>query len=728
MATRTPLKYDFGTEFNYATWTENTTLTLVTVNWNSDYRDIVRMDNQAALDAWINAQSGKRVIENVSVAKFQRNVRINVPINTALQYNYLRASNPAQAGIGDIQRNYYYFVQNAEYIAGNTTELTLQLDMWQTFGYDIEFGLCFAERGHMAIANENAFNNYGRDYLTNPEGIDVGGEYRIVKTARETVMDVNTANTLYSVLVGSTVDLTAAAGTVKAPVIKPAKGSSVDGISTGTSFYVFPTGADFTNFMKSYKDFPWVTQNIISATIIPNIRRYFPDATLTDVAADVENAVALPGDGGVVIVNPPDFAMYNYPAGLTQRKSYALAADWRDAVLNIIPTEYRILKKLLTYPYCLVELTTWTGKALVARPEVWADDDATIVEQAAMLPPGQRIAFIPRRYNGDAATTAVDDDDNGEWLDFATTIDSFVNVPVVNNQALNFLAMNKNGLAYQFQSADWSQQRAMIGAGAGYSNANADLSNQKRQAGIANRATAAQAELSSQTMLNANAIGVAGGMVGGGMSTAANPSNPMGLAGGITGGATSALQAGVQADAINQGGNISRTARSASTASSVQAGASIRDTNYDLASQAAQGDYETQVAGINAKIQDARLTQPSISGQFGGDSMNLVHSNSEISARFKLIDGAAIQRIGNYWLRYGYSIDRFVMMPTDLMCMSKFTYWKLAETYIKRSPIPELFKQGIRGIFEKGVTVWGDPDDIGVTLLSDNQPKAGITY
>jgi hypothetical protein len=61
------------------------------------------------------------------------------------------------------------------------------------------------------------------------------------------------------------------------------------------------------------------------------------------------------------------------------------------------------------------------------------------------------------------------------------------------------------------------------------------------------------------------------------------------------------------------------------------------------------------------------------------------------------------------------------------MVMSKFTYWKLSETYISSAFMPEAFKQVIRGIFEKGVTVWASPSDIGNIDIADNTPLGGIS-
>ena len=153
----------------------------------------------------------------------------------------------------------------------------------------------------------------------------------------------------------------------------------------------------------------------------------------------------------------------------------------------------------------------------------------------------------------------------------------------------------------------------------------------------------------------------------------------------------------------------------------------IRDTNRSLAEFAARGDYENSIAGINAKVQDSKFVQPSVVGQVGGDTMNIIHLNGEVSVRWKMVDDAHIRTIGDYWLRYGYAVNQFAKLPDSLMAMEKFTYWKLAETYITAGAMPESFKQAIRGIFEKGVTVWTNPDDIGNIDIADNAPLEGIT-
>ena len=96
--------------------------------------------------------------------------------------------------------------------------------------------------------------------------------------------------------------------------------------------------------------------------------------------------------------------------------------------------------------------------------------------------------------------------------------------------------------------------------------------------------------------------------------------------------------------------------------------------------------------------------------------------------RFRQIPPAAMQAIGEVWLRYGYYVQRFMQLPSNLMAMSNFTYWKLHELYVRSSTCPEEYRLTVKGIFESGVTVWTDPDKIGVTDYADNTPLAGISY
>lgn len=705
--------YPYSDDFNYNLWTEDTVATLTNVPWDAAYRDVVRFENRAALDEYIDTDTSyTQDIADMTYAKPNMPVTLPVTINQAMRYNYIRVVNENIPESADIPRSYYYFVTNVEWASPGATRFMLQLDVFQTFAYDVAFGNSYIERGHIGIANERSFENYGRVFLTTPEGLDAGGEYRVFGKRNRNVMSTpgTGSNGEIDILVCSTVDLEADPGTESAPRLNTARGDDLQGLPSGASYYVFQSITHLRDFMDAYKDKPWITQGIISITAVPGLERY--GYTLEKIIHD-----------------NPRVQMYKVVQSHGRGSEYEMWPVWRNELrndVNAIPARYKHLRKFLTSPYTMVELTTFTGTPIVLKPEAWQVPDGQIMEKAVLSPPSQRVVFSPRKYNTmneDTPTEEVNGqryDDGGEYLNLSTQIASFPSFALVNNGAIGFMAANRHGLSYQASAADWSQQRALNGAQTAYGQAGAAMSTTEEQGRIA-RSADANATIITNDMAGLNAAAGAGMSIGGGLASG----NPVGAAGGALGALSTGLGAVIaQSERNQQWGNRNQSALSSQSAAIGNASYN-RDTNKDLAEFSARGDYANAIAGINAKVQDARLTQPSVSGQTGGEAFNMVHGAAVISMRVKIIGENEMAVIGEYWLRYGYAVRRFGRLPADLMCMSKFTYWKLTETYLAGA-IPEQFKQAIRGIFEKGVTVWRSPSDIGQIDIADNAPVGGI--
>jgi len=721
--------YDFGKGFNYAVWTEGSVVTLTNVPWNNDYRDVCQFptSNGQTLDEYIDSNvTVNDVIHNISYIKFNVPVRINVPFNKAFMYNYLRVQNPLQPIPGtDTFKSYYYFILDVKYVAPNTTELVIQLDVFQSFRNDFTFGNSYIERGHIGIANENAFNNYGRDYLTIPEGLDIGGEYLQITNRRDKIMDA--VASMYSIMVVSTVNLEVDPGTLENPVLNSATGDMTQGVPSGANIYIFPSYGEFNTLMQNYSQFPWVTQGIVSISVIPDITRYGYTLDLVSTLHGVPFYKLSETDLSTLI---------------GRGKYTELFVDWRNSsdIINNIPERYRILKKLFTYPYMIIEMTTWGATPIILKPESWADANAKITEKVSLLPPNQRIVIYPNRYNAKPGSSIESYDfngkteyfdDGGDYLDLITQVTNFPTIAIVNNMAISYLASNKNSIAFQNASADWAQQRALRGNEVSYDQTNKGIQASENINRLQNAGTGAQAANQNLLLANNQAVTGIGGVIASTGQAALGITNGTlglgGIAGAVANQVIGAITSGNQQEANTQAANITQTVSRGSNAGQNNQTAYVNDTNKSLADWAARGDYENSIAGINAKVQDSRMNQPSSSGQVGGEAFNLVNRAGEVSLRWKMIDNASIRRVGEYWLRYGYAVRQFATIPNDFMVMTKFTYWKLLETYINSSRMPEGFKQIIRGIFEKGVTVWADPVYIGNTDLADNQPLGGIT-
>lgn len=704
-----PTEKDFGHGFDYAVWTANTTVTLANVPWNSDYRDIVRFANPAALDNYITNLAGPVITTTgMTYAAMGRPITLDLPHNRVNRFNYLRAYNPAQPVTGgDTGRAYYYFITDVQYVAPNTTRLMLQLDVWQTFGYDVTFGNCYIERGHVGIANENAMNDNGREFLTQPEGLDIGGEYQIVDQWSRDIASARTSSgdstPNYSILVTSTVALDLDPGTVTAPQLNSARGSHFENLPNGAEAYIFASKSHFMDFMAAMHDKPWITQGIVSITAIPEWNSYgiSSNITISEIA-------------GV--------SVYELGTGSLENKKTQMKTSWRSSLP--IPARYAHLDKLKVYPYCVLEMTSYTGTPLVLKPESWSDAHASVIEVPHFSQPGPRIMFYPYRYNAAQPgpdPTIVDGEvinDGGEFLDVATGIFNFPTFSLANNGYMSFMASNNSSINYQHSSADWSQQRALSGNQLSADQTSAGIGNSEYQNQIGVRASAQQATLTNETAAFRGMQQAGNSFLNGFKSL-----DPIGAA---TGTANAAVSYAIDANQTLQSQGISANHANLSNRSSNSLSEYNRDTNKQYGDWAAKGDYQNVIAGINAKVQDAKMIQPTTSGQVGGDAFNLATYKWGYDIKVKMLQLSSMNSIGEYWLRYGYSVNRFGRMPSDFMVMQKFTYWKLRETYITSAVCPETFKQALRGIFEKGVTVWKNPTDIGNIDIADNARKGGI--
>lgn len=729
----------FGESFNYAVWTPNTQIELCNVPWTSDYRDIVDFDTQAELDAYLDSVSGPKVqISKMTLARAGDPVRINLPFNAAYSYNYLRVNNgtnPITAKyidpngviqtVTDTPKTLYYFIQDVSYIAPNTTQLSVMLDVWQTFSRDINFGNCYIERGHIGVANTNAFYNQGRDYLCVPEALDIGNEYLVNATYRFQIPDNQEApapgdgteaDSLKEfaawIVIGIAADVTIDPGDTKNPTLHTTPvTSNADGMPNGFAVLYFKSIGDFQWFVKNFAKQPWITQSIMFITMIPPL-----DSTVAMGAFPVFDTST----------NAQDLTRaYSLQNTFTPGISRTIASSFRDHAADFIPERYQYLKKFLTSPYMWVELTTYNGAPLMLRPELIPDDDLIVDIYQHSAPPSPRWAIVPKHYN---ATGSGGDSDDGEFLDIATYITNFPQFTILNNNYLSYLASNKNSIAYGYSSADWSQQKAFHGNDTAFDNAGAGAANTLNQASIQRAANDAA---NFNNNVNAGAQGLMGAI------NDLGHLNPVGAASDVLG-----TGVGIIASSANNNVRNNQITQSSNTQAEYAQGVARR--NYDFANFAAKGDYQNSINAVQARVQDAKMIQPSSVGQLGGESFiasimgaplpnpsghqfsGKEFAGWRIYAKIKQIDHNYMALVGEYWLRYGYAINRFGRLPSSLKCMSKFTYWKLKETYITSSLCPEVYKQTIRGIFEKGVTVWSDPNDIGNIDLATNTPLAGI--
>jgi len=705
-----------GLSFDYSVWSAGSVITMVNVPFDNTYRDIVDWKSYGHTPyAYVKSFNNLHKVEISQMTYLAQGkpIRIPTPFTKANQYNYVMVENPGRPvnniGFeGYTPSVFFYFITSIDYIAPNTTQLTLQLDVWTTYYQRINFGRSYLERGHMGIAATDSFDNYGKNWLTQPEGLDMGSEHQIIRTYRRMLADIT--NNDYSVIVTSTVNLDVENGYGDAnnPRVSMADPSNAEGLPNGVEIYVC-TYKDFRQGMLGLKNYPWIAQGIGSITIVPKDIVDF-GGTKVDVGKDS-------GTGKWTwLTNHSVYINRNY--SLTD-------ASFRNEFLSLLPKEYQELKKFVTSPYCIVELTTYSGNPVEFRPESIRTAGININQYAHVAPPNPSLFLTIRDYNTITESVIVErragkvTNEYGEGWDMCTGYTSLPTFSAVNNSALNALASSAHTAAAQVNNAKWQQQRAQRAATAARDVANAGIA--ATQAGAENSMWGNSAMADSQSRYNnmrATVQATQGAMtaLGGVMGL-----NGSAAGAGIGQAATASVSAMINNSQAQSTANIQNQLASGASQISQQQQRTVRDTNYELAQFAANGDYEAAIASINGQRQDMQVIPPSVVGQTSGYVSAMVSNGLVIDARIRSVSPAAMRSIGDFWLRYGYLMNTWIKFPKTLSLMTEFTYWKMAECYLVDTTIPEGFKASVRGIFEKGVTVWRSPQRIGNTNVRNNR-------
>lgn len=740
---------DLPINFSYAKWTPNTRFKLCNVPWDMGYRDIVAWDKPAQR-AYFDRLEGIEFAD-CTMAKYGLPVRLPVPFAQASRYNYLIATNDYDF---DTPRSWYYFIQTCDYVNANTTQLNIQLDAWQSFQHDITLGNAYVERGHVGVANENQWRDYGKTYLDLPEGLDTGKSTVLVNESWKPLMGYKGGNVYgFGVLIVSTTGLQRNPGDKNNPSVNSAVGSFFESQANGAEIYYLDNPWDMFKIFEGGTECPWVTQGICGIYAVPPL----PDSLLRLQGGKVTNMF-----GKNVGFQGNCWMLAGAATGSASRYADIInLKNFRD--MFSLPERYRHLKKFLTAPYAYIECSCLNGTVITYEPEQIPSADLIIRETWNYAPPSPRLNFYVRGYHagslGDRQPLPDGQGlpiDTGEMLNASFGITNFPTFMAVNNGSALALANSAYTRQYAEQSAGWAYQKTQMGVNNAYAQAQlgTQYASQQNRLGAANRnAMNAISNQSAQmsTDLTLKNLGFDNQMnqlntLGSGALNAvgaAATGNVGGVAGAVAGAAIGAWtnQRTYDNNVSSANQQLANT-RATNDASTSQANAyslaqtnlgnqqtmQFADMNRQLAMATAQGDYQNTIAGINAQVQQTQTVPPTTSGALGGDAFNLANGLIGVMVRFRQISPAAMQAIGEVWLRYGYYVQRFMRLPANLMAMSNFTYWKLHELYVRSSACPEEYRLTVKGIFESGVTVWTDPDKIGVTDYADNTPLPGIAY
>lgn len=701
------------------TFEPDSTITLCSVPWDSAYQNVIDFTENTRNVYFNSLVSDKITLTDSCYMPVGTPIVVDVPYSVAYKYNYCYVTNPPQLATEPNAMTYYYFIVGCRYNNPATVTLSLQLDVWTTYYPTTTFGSAYVERGHVAQANVLAhpaldsglITRALQKYLSIPEGIDVGSEF--VTYYEENVSLQTNAQGIAqpdSIVIISTADMTSSFGTISNPTLTTATGGVSGGLYNGCDVYVTDR-AGFAQFLNSIKNYSWVSQCIVSITCVPYqiINLY----TL--------NSVDFNG-------SEPDFEWYKLGAvSATIYEDLDTKIDiGRVAVGGYPINTISDLRKLWTYPYSVIEITSFDGNSLFLKPQLLYADSTTLRLLACAVLPFARIGVFPMYYGrsfgalGSTFSVAYADGIGagtrqypyGDFLDTCAWIQNFPQFSIVNNNYISYMASNAHTRQYSYNTAEWTMSSANRATATGYENTMATLANQSANQQLDIQAQNDRFVRESQRDFVNYALDSVSGFV----------QNPIaGVAGAITGGISMLNNTSANADImrINQGLAMNQLSNNQST------DISNMQRNVELANYVTNGNYLNAIQGIESGYADAALIPPSSVANSGGDGFRYgIGLLFSFNIRYKRITDDALIRCAQFFRRFGYKINQYMMMPQYLNFCNLFTYWKCQEIYIESINADETERDAIRGIMCRGTTIWGNPANIGTTSIMNNTVRS----
>lgn len=558
---------------------------------------------------------------------------------------------------------YYAFILEIKYINPNLSEIIYDLDVIQTYMFDVEWKPSQIDRDMGA-----QFSNTGIPYVNREvEDLDYGSDYDTVYE-KNIVQLPNVSFMVFGcVLKGSNV-VGSAINTVPLNIeylIAPIYVTNSEDIIPDITFKYGNNELSPAHYvMNAFRNDEKLVNSLVSIKLYP----FFPK----NISMTKNGNVITLSSIGVGVKSTSTNAYGN----LKTLEIYS-GNRLRGYSQTILDNKYANLptyteNKLYMFPYSFGVLTTKRGHDFVVKLEDINTNSISIYRQGS-LSNEPKFGYIIENYNVQGLNFE-------QTQGIIETIEN--NGAIVDDYTASYMQSNSNAIKVANSNAKLIQQSALDRANNTFNTNSTILDNKTKQANT-NFAT------------DIVRVGINSAIKG--AETAANfgaSSKLMGVAVGM----------GTLVDGlVSSGQNLYNTQESIRNSALLEAN-TLKNANIS-----ANTDYQVAIASTNAKVQDASCVPPT-SKQLGGDYIfDIVNGCDGLYFQIKTVKPYYAKKLQDYWKRYGYKENAF-----RLPWRKKRKYWN----YIKcvqanifgNIPQSDLLK--IRDIYMQGITIWHD-DDIG---------------
>lgn len=770
--------YKYENEVDYSLYHDNIKIKMLNVSWCGDYENVVYFENKQARDEWFDDQvitqkSPVREMNTMFRLYSRGDLKVELPIDEAMQFNYVMVDYgklPNQANKSANSRM-FYFIENMEQSSVNATNLTLNIDYWTTYIYDMGITYVNLLRGHAPMASTNVDT-----YLSNP--IE-NSEYLLTP-------DVNYGDGLQKFASGKNVIL----NDTNELYLCFATSGNVDG-SWGNT----------TNTRAMYSSQELSNIQVIGCNLSDwdifrnNVESQLPQFLQTVKAMFIVPKKLLSTSGTLTLCG---VTFYHFLPNTNKKiDSYKFTKNAFG-----YDEKYSHIAKLYTYPYSAIEVNDFKGNTTIIRVEECGSELGMYVVTNLMYPFINTEAYITGIGGGNVNNLSFfqasgnNFNIGGRDYNFGTQWD----IPMFGVQ----LTSNNDWVLNGKIGADSSKANADASALTSKNNSqdsiNTSNTNNVNSINLNNDIQAESISLNYYNGKIQNYFNYTAAVVGDkydrqkfnagwqaeGQVAMQNQFQIMGNM--ITGTAGAIASKDLLGGAMNIGSNLLQSASINRTMSAKKEVTEIgleelknmtliyyadkeetvlpngsthtqewndldadgmvmmlqhlnsdkqgnwRDRNYSLSIANQQRNYNTDINNNNRSYNqsiannnrsyNASYNQKLLSNhpEFGGGGGTPDICDKPMGIRYNVITQSknSIRQAAEQFLRYGYMFN-MEWDITSFNLMPKFTYWQCDVVYCNDNGVYEGAQNQIKNILNNGVTVWKNPNEIGLVSIYSNK-------
>ena len=606
---------------------------LSNVPFNFSYNNVMDFDTIEDQTSYFINKS-KMTFEDLTHQRVNNNsINLEVAYEELYDINYMMFQNDKIPG-----KWFYAFITSYDFISPNVTRISYQIDVFQTWLFDMEWQTTYVDREHTT-----RFNNDGTPVInTIEEDLAYGTDYKTIYKRK-----CNDDNIIWLVAI------------TKSPIEQLIGGSTanvgkVGNIYTPLCYTLVPTDLDNTlvtingkvggdTFLLNLGQSSATVGQLVSIFYTPYVPFEYSISNTNNITTNDGNVHFV--DGGAV----GGFYSYYGNSNWTPR-NYSVTSDMYSLMSNYSES------KLYMYPYTVIELTDMQGNTATLKPQNF-DSKALSFDIMSCISTQPKTAIYPHGYLGN--TTGTVKDFTGGIIN-----NNICDIPIVDDYTASYMQANRNSIA---TSNKYAMDNALRGVS--QNTANNRLNN---------------AVIDKQQKYNEL------DMYAGALSSALS---------------------------LNLGGVVKSTYSGIKNIDMTEAKRASMNLNNDFANKNIMINAEQQIGLTQAKIQDINNIPPTVSNLGNNTMFDTGWKNMHFYVMIKTVRDEFAEQLTNYFKMFGYKVNKLEIPNTK--SRESYNYIKTVDANIIGN-IPSNDLSAIKGIFDKGVTIW-HTDQVGDYSLSNDE-------